>query len=324
MERGKPMQLAHPHATTKKGKKRRDTLYAVRKNYELLLLLLPGFVKIFIFSYLPMFGIIVAFKEYRYDKGILGSDWIGLKNFEFFFVSDYAWRITRNTVLYETGYILLTTATALLFAILLNEIGRRFLKFYQTAMFIPHFLSWVVVSYVTFAFLDHQGGFLNRGLEWLGLAPHRWYMEDKPWPVLLNIVSLWKKIGFATLVYYAGILGINQEYYEAAKIDGATRRQMAVRITLPAIMPLVCVMLILAVGGIFNGDFGLHYFIPNNSGMTYATTDIIDTYVYRALRNMGDIGMSSAAGLYQSVVGLILVLAANYVVKKINPDNSLW
>jgi putative aldouronate transport system permease protein len=324
MERGKTIRLAHPHTSAEKSMKRRGAWHSVRKNYELLLLLLPGAVKIFIFSYLPMFGIIVAFKEYRYDKGIIGSDWIGLKNFEFFFVSDYAWRITRNTVLYEMGYILLTTSIALLFAVLLNEISRRFLKFYQTAMFIPHFLSWVVVSYVTFAFFDHQGGFLNRGLEWLGLEPHRWYMEAGPWPVLLNIVSLWKKVGFAALVYYAGIMGINQEYYEAAKMDGATRRQMAVRITLPMIMPLICIMLILAVGGIFNGDFGLHYFIPNNSGMTYETTDIIDTYVYRALRNMGDIGMSSAAGLYQSVVGLILVLTANYVVKKMNQENSLW
>ncbi|MDF2924885.1 MAG: sugar transporter permease [Paenibacillaceae bacterium] len=296
----------------------------MRKNGELLGLFFPGFLYILIFSYLPMFGIMLAFKRFRFDKGIFGSDWVGLENFRFFFISEDAWRITRNTVLYEIGYILLTTAFALLFAVLLNEIGRNSSKLYQTALFIPYFLSWVVVSYISYAFLDQQTGYLNTILEWFGMEPHKWYLEKEPWPVILNIASLWKKVGFSTLVYYAGVMGINQEYYEAARMDGATRFQMARKITIPMLAPLITVMLILAVGGIFNGDFGLHYFIPNNQGMTYPTTDIIDTYVYRALRTVGDVGMSAAVGLYQSLVGLVLVVSANAVVRKISQENSLW
>ncbi|WP_284645743.1 ABC transporter permease [Paenibacillus silviterrae] len=296
----------------------------LNQNREILGLFFPGFLYILIFSYLPMFGVILAFKRYRYDQGILGSEWVGFENFTFFFVSEDAWRITRNTVLYEIGYIFLTMAFALLFAILLNEIGRRTSKIYQTALFIPYFLSWVVVSYISYAFLDQQTGYLNTILHWFGMEPHNWYLEKEPWPIILNIASLWKKVGFSALVYYAGIMSINQEYYEAAKIDGATRFQMAIKITIPMLAPLITIMLILAVGGIFHGDFGLHYFIPNNQGMTYPTTDIIDTYVYRALRTVGDVGMSSAVGLYQSVVGMVLVIATNAIVRKLNQENSLW
>ncbi len=304
--------------------KKKSEWHHLKQNAELLLLLLPGGLLIFTFAYLPMFGVIIAFKDFRYDLGIWGSEWIGFKNFEFFFVSTNAWRITRNTILYETGYLVLTTIVALTLAILLNEIGRKWLKVYQTPLFIPYFLSWVVVSYLTYAFLDHNLGFLNQLLERVGLEQHRWYAEAHVWPYILNIVNLWKGVGFASLVYYAGIVGINQEYYEAAKIDGATRWQMAFRITIPMISTLIAVLIILAIGNIFRGDFGLHYFIPNNSGMTYPTTDIIDTYVYRALVELGDIGMSSAVGLFQSFVGLVLVVAANFVVKKINEENSLW
>jgi putative aldouronate transport system permease protein len=296
----------------------------LNQNREILGLFFPGFLYILIFSYLPMFGIILAFKRYRYDQGILGSQWVGFENFKFFFASEDAWRITRNTVLYEIGYIFLTMIFALLFAILLNEIGRRTSKIYQTALFIPYFISWVVVSYISYAFLDQQTGYLNTILHWFGMEPHKWYLEKEPWPIILNIASLWKKVGFSALVYYAGIMGINQEYYEAARIDGATRFQMAMKITIPMLTPLITIMLILAVGGIFHGDFGLHYFIPNNQGMTYPTTDIIDTYVYRALRTVGDVGMSAAVGLYQSVVGMVLVIVTNAIVRKLNQENSLW
>jgi putative aldouronate transport system permease protein len=304
--------------------KKKSAWQRFKGNSEIFSLTLPGILYIFLFAYLPMVGVILAFKNYRFDEGIFGSEWVGFQNFVFFFTSEDAFRVTRNTVLYEIGYIILSTAGALLVAILLNEISRKFLKVYQTALFLPHFLSWVVVSYITLAFLDSQHGYMNQLMEWVGLEPRRWYYESEPWPYILNIVALWKRIGFAALIYYAGIMGINQEYYEAARMDGATRPQMAFRITLPLIAPLISILLILAVGGIFNGDFGLHYFIPNNSGSTYPTTDIIDTYVYRALRTVGDIGMSTAVGLYQSIVGLILVITANFIVKKINNENSLW
>lgn len=304
--------------------KSRSEWVHLKKNSELLLLLMPGALLVLVFSYLPMFGTVLAFKDFRYDKGFWGSDWIGFDNFRFFFISDNAWLITRNTVGYGLIYMLLTTVIALAFAMLMNEMGKKWLRIHQTAMFIPYCLSWVVVSYLALALLDSSNGYLNKVLEFFGMETHMWYLETKPWPYILVSAYLWKNIGFSTLVYFAGIMGINQEYYEAAKIDGASRWQMATRVTLPMLSTLIVVLLILAIGHIFVGDFGLHYFIPNNNGMTFPTTDIIDTYVFRALRVYGDIGMSTAIGLYQSAVGLVLVIAANYVVRKINEENSLF
>jgi putative aldouronate transport system permease protein len=294
------------------------------QSFELFTLSLPGVLFLLIFSYIPMFGIIIAFKDYRFDKGILGSEWIGFKNFEFLFASDTAWRITRNTILYSSGYMLIGTIAALSLAILMNELTKKWIKVHQTIIFLPHFVSWVVAGYLVIAFLDHNAGFLNQILISIGLEPHKWYYEARPWPYILNLANLWKGIGFGTLIYYAGIVGINQEYYEAARIDGATRTQMAFKITLPMLHSLILILLILSIGNMFRGDFGLHFFIPNDSKFALPTTDIIDTYVVRALRTLGDFGMSSAAGVYQSVVGFILVLLANSIVRKINKDNSLF
>ncbi|WP_308637873.1 ABC transporter permease [Paenibacillus silvisoli] len=295
-----------------------------KRNYEIFLLTLPGLLYILIFAYLPMGGIIIAFKNYTYDKGILGSEWVGLKNFEFFFVSDTALRVTRNTVLYNAGYIAITTITALVLALLLNEISRKYLKFYQTSLLLPHFLSWILVSYIGYVFLEVNNGFVNQLLDGIGIGGVNWYMESWPWPYILNIANLWKGVGFAALIYYAGILGIDSEYYEAAKMDGATRFQMMWKITLPMLTTLIIILFILSIGAMFRGDFGLHYFMTQNSTFTYPSADIIDTYVFRALRTLGDVSMSAAVGVYQSIVGLVLVLASNYIVKKINSDNSLW
>lgn len=324
---GKTGQAALSGALSRKPKAKSlagRELYHFWRNRELFLLSLPGIVYKLIFSYLPMVGLIIAFKKYRYDKGIFGSDWAGLDNFKYLFTGDAAWRITRNTVLYNVTYIILTTCIAILFAVLLNEIRAKWTKFYQTSLFLPHFLSWVLVGYIAYAFLNHSAGFLNGMLASFGLDPVSWYQKPGVWPVILVIFHIWKAVGFSTLIYFAGIMGINSEYYEAAKIDGATKRQMAMSITIPLLAPLVIIMLILSIGGMFRGDFGLHYFIPNNSGFIYGTTDVIDTYVYRSLRELGNVGMSAATGLYQSVVGLVLVLLANGIVKKINPDHSLW
>ncbi|WJH36100.1 ABC transporter permease subunit [Paenibacillus sp. CC-CFT747] len=304
--------------------RRPQSLRFFERHIELFTLSLPAVIYIFIMAYIPMFGVIVAFKNYRYDKGILGSDWIGFKNFEFLFKSETAFRITRNTVLYNLGYMAVTTICALAVAILLNEISKKWLKIYQTSMILPFFLSWVVVSYITNAFLDHQNGFLNGWLAAMGFEKVQWYFNAKYWPFILNIVHLWKAIGFSALVYYAGILGIDAELYEAARIDGAKRWQMVTNITIPQLTPLIIILLILSIGNMFRGDFGLHFFIPNNSGMTYSTTDIIDTYIYRALSEVGDISMASAVGLYQSFVGFVLVVTANYTVRKINDENSLF
>ncbi len=303
---------------------RSKTMRFFGRNIELFTLSFPSILYIFVMAYLPMFGVVIAFKNYVYDKGIFGSEWIGFKNFEFLFVSETAFRITRNTVLYNLGYMLLTTVSALAVAILLNEISKKWLKLYQTSMILPYFLSWVVMSYIVMAFLDHQNGFLNGWLASVGLEEVKWYFEAKYWPYILNLVHLWKAIGFSALVYYAGILGIDAELYEAARIDGAKRWQLITNITIPQLTPLIIILLILSIGSMFRGDFGLHYFVPNNNGMTYATTDIIDTYIYRALSEIGDVSMASAVGLYQSFVGFVLVVTANFIVRKINEDNSLF
>lgn len=291
---------------------------------ELSLLSLPAVIYIFVFSYLTMFGVIIAFKNYRYDKGIWGSEWIGLDNFRFFFISEKAFIVTRNTILYNVWFWIVTTFCALLVAILLNEISRRWSKYYQTVMFLPTFVSWVVIMFLVQMFLDHDNGFVNRMLMSIGGDRVRWYLEPAYWPAILTLAHLWKSIGFSALVYYAGIVAIDPSYYEAAKMDGATRLQMVRKITIPMLAPLITILLIMTIGSMFRGDFGLHYFVSNNSPLLYNSVDIIDTFVYRALAVSGDTSMAAAVGLYQSLVGFVLVVAANYTVRRINEENSLW
>ncbi|MFD2615117.1 ABC transporter permease [Paenibacillus gansuensis] len=296
----------------------------LRKNRELLLLALPGILFKFVIAYIPMVGLILAFKFYRYDQGIFGSKWVGFSNFEFLFKSQDAIRVIRNTLAYNFAYIILGTITALVFALLLNELTGRMIKIYQTTMFLPFFISFVLVGYIANSFLDHENGFLNSLLQKIGMEPHNWYFETAPWLFILPLVSIWKGVGFSTLVYYAGITGINSDYYEAAKLDGATRIQMMLRITLPLLKPLVIILFILGLGNIFRGDFGLHYFVPNNVGMNFETTDVIDTYIYRALTKLGDINSGAAVGFLQSVLGLITVVSANYIVRRVDKDNALF
>ncbi|SDO22744.1 putative aldouronate transport system permease protein [Paenibacillus sp. yr247] len=295
-----------------------------KRNRELFVMSLPAILYKLIFNYLPMLGLVIAFKNYRYDLGIWGSEWIGFKNFEFFFKSDSALTVTRNTILYNMSFILLTLLFALTFAILLNEIPRKWIKLHQTTLFLPYFLSWVVVGYIVFGFLDHKNGFMNVMLQSLGDQPIRWYEQAKYWPFIIILTQIWKGVGFSTLIYYAGILSIDSSYYEAAKIDGASKWQMIRKITIPLLTPLIVILLIVAIGNIFRADFGLFYFIPNDTSFLYSSTDVIDTYVYRSLRVVGDVGMSTAIGLYQSVVGFILVLLSNWIIKKMNSDNALW
>ncbi|QGQ99258.1 sugar ABC transporter permease [Paenibacillus psychroresistens] len=296
-----------------------------KKNGELFTLTLPGLIYVLIFAYIPMVGIIVAFKNYRFDKGLFGSEWAGFKNFEFFFVSDQAWILIRNTILYNAGYIVITAFSAILLALLLNEVKGFGIKIYQTIMFLPYFVSYVLVSYITYAFLDHQNGYLNELLQTVFSAKTiSWYTEAHFWPFILNIVHLWKSIGFSTLVYFAAIIAIDPTYYEAAKIDGASRVQMVMKISIPLITPVVATLFILSIGNMFRGDFGLHYFVPNNSTFVYDATDVIDTYVYRALRVMGNVSMAAAVGLFQSVVGLILIVLTNFLIKKANEENAMW
>ncbi|MBW7452645.1 ABC transporter permease [Paenibacillus sepulcri] len=306
--------------------RRQSFLKKLSKNKMLLLLLLPGTLYLLLNNYLPMFGTIIAFKDFDYQKGILGSEWNGFANFEYLFKTPDAWVITRNTVLYNAVFIVLNTIVAVAVAIGLNELRNRIMaKFYQSVMFLPYFLSMIIVGYLGLSLLSQEFGYINKNvLEPLGLSPVAWYAEPKYWTYILPLVNLWKNIGYLSVIYLAAIIGIDNEYYEAALIDGASKWQQTRRITFPLIMPVITIMTLLAVGKIFNSDFGLFFQVPLDAGALYPVTQTIDTYVYRALLRIGDLGMSSAAGVYQAVVGFVLVLSSNWIVRKINKENALF
>jgi putative aldouronate transport system permease protein len=297
----------------------------IQKNGVFFLMSLPGLALLFVFSYLPLPGIIIAFKNFKAAKGLFGSDTVGFKNFEFLFSSATAWRITSNTLFLNSIFIITGIAMSLGIALMLNEVRKAGLaRFYQSAIFFPYFVSWVIVGMFSFAILNADNGMINSMLEKLGFEPVLFYSSPEYWPVILTIVHLWKSSGYWSIVYLAAIMGINTEYYEAAMIDGASRWQQITSITLPLIMPLIIINVLLSVGRIFYADFGLFYYVTNDNSQLYPTTDVIDTFVFRALRSMGDFGMSAAAGLYQSVVGFILIVVSNWVVKRIDPEKSLF
>lgn len=300
------------------------------KNRIMLLMVLPGAIWFILFSYLPMVGTIIAFKQYRYHRdgfwaSIMNSQWIGFDNFKFLFLTNDAYIITRNTVLYNLVFIVAGLVLAVGMAIVLVEItNKRLSKIYQTGMFLPYFLSWVIVGYFVFSFLSLDKGVLNQILGWFGVDAINWYSEKKYWPYFLVLISLWKAIGYNSVVYLAAIMGMDKSLYEAAMIDGANKWQQIKNITIPLLTPLMTIMTLLAIGRIFYADFGLFYQVPRDSGTLYSVTNVIDTYVYRGLKMTGEIGMSTAAGLYQSVVGFVLVITSNYIVRKFNKDNALF
>ena len=292
---------------------------------EYLAMVSPVVIHLFIFAYLPMFGIVLAFKDFRYNLGILGSPWAGLDNFVFFFTSQDAWRVTRNTVGYSLIFIVTGMVVAVVLALFLYDIkSRAVVKTYQTIAILPHFLSWVVVGYMTYAVFNPIHGALNRLLQSFNLTPLNVYASPEAWPVIMPFLNIWKGAGMGTILYYAALMGINREYFEAARIDGASKLQVTWHISIPFLLPVMTILLILSLGSVFRADFGLFYEIPRNSGSLYRTTDVIDTYVFRALREHGDIGMSAAVGFYQSLVGFVMILAANGVVRRMDPDSSLF
>ncbi len=294
-------------------------------NFNLLLMALPGILLLFVFAYLPMVGLVIAFKDYRFAEGILGSAWVGFDNFRFLFGTDTAFRITRNTLAMNSIFIVTTTIGALSVAMLMNEVyTSRMSKYYQTMLFFPYFISWVIASYFVFAFLNGEGGMANQLIERFGGDPPSWYRSPQYWPWILTLAHIWNSIGFSSIVYLAGILGISPELFEAAKIDGASKWQQIRYITLPLLYPLIIILVLLAIGRIFNADFGLFFFVPRDTAMLYSTTDVIDTFVYRSLVQLGNISMAAAAGFYQSSVGFVLVITANWIVRKINRDYSLF
>lgn len=289
-------------------------------------MMLPGLIYLIINNYLPLFGLSIAFKDVNYQKGIWNSDWIGFRNFEYLFKTSDAWLITRNTLLYNAVFIILGLIISIGIAILLNEIRNKFMaRFYQSVIILPFLISIIIVSYLVYAMFSVNTGMVNNTiLPALGLDPVSWYSEPKYWPFILTFVHVWKGAGYSCIVYLAAIIGIDPEYYEAAKLDGASKWMQIRKITLPMIMPVIVILTLLAIGRIFYSDFGLFYQVPMNSGALYSTTNVIDTYVFRGLMQLGDIGMSSAAGFYQSLVGFVLVLGSNYIVRKIDKDNALF
>lgn len=314
--------------TGKKEKMKRSSIKTGLKNFKtnlpLTLLILPTVLFIFVFSYIPLYGLVLPFKNYTPSKGFLGSPWAGLDNFNFLMDNGEVIIATRNTILYNIAFIILGTIMAVLIALMLFEMRARFVKCYQTVLFLPHFISWVVAAYAAKVFLDIDYGMLNRIITSFGGEAVSWYNVPRYWPAILIVAEIWKGMGYSAIIYYAALMGTDKSLFEAAKIDGATKLKEIWYISLPGIKSMIIIMTILKIGKIFYGDFGLFYNFTLNSSLLYSTTDIIDTYVYRSLITLGDVGMSSAAGFYQAVLGFILVVTTNFVVNKIDSDNALF
>lgn len=302
------------------------TIRIVKENVELGSFALPAVVLVFLFSYLPMFGIVLAFKNYKVTKGILGSDWINplWKNFEFFLTSKDAPRVIRNTLSLNFLFIFVCILCAVIFALLLYEVKKPWqIKTYQTFSILPCFLSWVAVGYIVYGFLEPTKGILNQIIRALGGEGVPWYTEPKYWPTILTVVNVWHGVGLNCIMYYAALMGIDSQLFEAAELDGASKFRRIWHISLPHLVPIITIKGLLDIGQIFRADFGLFYNVTRDMGQLYPVTDVMDTYVFRALQT-GNIGMSSASSVIQSVVCFFTIIIANAIVRKISPENSLF
>lgn len=309
-------------AEVKKGKKKN----ALKEYWPLYLMMLPALLYLLINNYIPMAGMVIAFKKLNFAKGIWASPWAGLKNFKFLFASKDAWIITRNTLLYNIAFILVNMVVGIAIAILITEIrNTKLKKIYQSAILLPFLMSMVILSYIVYALLSAENGLVNNSiLPLFHIDPIQWYQKPKYWPTILIIANCWKGVGYGCLIYIASLIGIDPSFYEAARLDGASKWQEITKITLPSLVPTIITLLLLSIGRIFYSDFGLFYQVPMNSGVLFPTTNVIDTYVYRALIEQGNISMSSAAGVYQSLVGFCVVMLSNWIVRKVDKDQALF
>ena len=301
------------------------------QNFPFLVMLLPGALFFLIINYMPIAGLVLAFKNFHYSRGgfiesVITSKWVGFDNFKYLFATSDAWIIFRNTVGYNLIFIAIGAVVPVIVAIMINElINKKTAKVYQTFMFLPYFISWVVVSYFAFAFLSVDKGILNQILKSAGMSTVQWYSNPAPWPFIIILASVWKGIGWSSVWFLAQLTGIDKTYYEAAMVDGATKWQQIINVSIPHLRPLIAIQVIMGLGNIIKGDFGLFYQLPMNSGPLFPVTNILDTYIYRAYMSTGDVGMSTAAGLFQSLVGFLMILVANWFVKnKINKDLALY
>lgn len=296
-----------------------------RENLQLTLLAIPGIILLFLFNYMPMFGIVIAFKKFNPNLGIWGSEWKGLENFKFFFTSQDAWRVTKNTVLYSLDFMIIGTLSAVVIALLLYNLkSRTCVKTYNTIMILPTFLSMVLIAFIVYAILNPVSGVLNQTIKLFGgEGKADWYALPNAWPLFLTIINLWQHVGYNSIIYYASLMGIDESLFEAARLDGANKWHETIYIAIPHLIPIMTIITILSFGSLFNGDFGLFYQTTRDVGLLYPTTDIINTYVFRGLMG-GNMEVSAAVGLFQSLVGLIMVVVTNSIVKKVSPDNSLF
>lgn len=297
------------------------------KNRTLYLMALPAMILLFLFNYMPLFGLILAFKNFKVDKGIFGSEWMNpiYSNFEFLVSSSQAIRAIRNTILLNALFIIVGTILTVGFALLLNEIrSKRFKSVFQTLTFLPYFISWIVVGVFVYNLFNSEYGAINGLLYSIGIDKIDWYNTPAVWPIILVLINLWKGLGYGVVIYLAALAGIDTSYYEAAEIDGASRLQQLKYISLPMLKPTIIILTLLSLGKIMNADFGMFYATVGDASMLYPTTDVIDTFVYRALRVTGDIGMASATGFFQSIISFILVIGSNLVVRKIDQDSALF
>lgn len=304
----------------------KSVMKRLHKYRFLYLLAIPGFIYLIINNYMPMAGLVLAFKNYSFAQGIFKSPWCGLNNFSYLFASKWAKIMFRNTICYNLVFIILGTAFAIFVAIVLGEVrNAKAKKFYQTVILIPYLVSMVLVGYLVYALLSYSNGFVNKGiLERLGMEGINWYTEPKYWPFILTIVSLWKGFGFQSIVFYATIIGFDKTYYEAAVVDGASVWKQITKITLPLLRPTVIILTIMSLGRMFASDFGLFYQVPMNTGTLYTATTTIDTFVYRAMMEDHDVGRSLAAGFLQSILGFVVVMITNTIVRKVEPDSALF
>ena len=286
-------------------------------------MVMPGCIYLLINNYFPMLGIFIAFKDIDYSVGIFNSKWVGLTNFKYLFASSDAWVMTRNTILYNIAFIVLGNIFAIVIGIMLNELfSKKLQKLYQTLILLPQLISIIIVSYIVFAFLSNEAGLITKRL--MADSGINFYNSPGYWPFILVFIYLWKGVGYSSIIYLSSIVGIDRTLYEAAYVDGANKFQQIFKITLPLIRPTIITLVILAVGRIFFSDFGLFYQVPMNSGALYSVTQTIDTYVYRSLLQLNNISMSSAASLYQSIVGFVVVLLANWIVRKVDSENAMF
>ena len=297
----------------------------VKKNKALFVMAAPAVLLVLVMQYLPMSGLVLAFKNYRYDMGVFGSDWNGLANFSYLFSSGTGWLITRNTILYNLLNLITSQMLAVLIAIFITEMnGKIFKKVSQSVIFLPYFISWVIVGVFVYNIFNYETGLMNGLLTSVGFEAVNMYDKPGAWPAIICIFKSWKWCGYNSVIYIAAITGVDSEIYEAASIDGATIFQRIRAITLPSIKPTIITMLLLQVGRILRGDFEMFYQIVGNNGQLYNATDVIDTYVFRSLMQNSNIGMTAAASFYQSALCFIIIMVVNAVVKRIDADYALF